>query len=178
MKTERNWEAIRQAYETGEAGLGALAKKNGIPATTLYARARREGWCVQQAEAPLSSARDCVDLLLRAVRESLNCDDALQSTCQVKCKSKQDGPDGPVERNWTEEEPTGRLDIGKVREYAVVLDDLISLKRDLYDLPNGTETERRKLAREKLEMARQKLAPAQPQALQVLFTDEAADWAE
>lgn len=178
MKSERSFNEIRQAYASGAGSICALAKKHGIPATTLYARAKREHWQPPQEAASLEQARECVDLLLCAVRRSLDRDGALQSTCPVKCKSKQDSPDGPVERSWTDEQPTGQLDIGKVREYAVVLDDLISLKRDLYDLPNGTEAERRRLAREKLEMARQKYAPTQAQSLQVLFTDEAADWAE
>lgn len=177
MKNTRNWEQLKAEYLAGER-LRQLAETYGIPYGTVRARASREGWNreKQDAEAaePLAPARACVDVLLTAVHQALSQETALCATRQVKCKEK----DGTVDRNWTEEETTGEIDIGKVKEYTAVLDNLICLKRDLYDLPNGAEAERRQLAREKLEMTKQKLSPQQAPTLQVLFTEEAADWAE
>lgn len=127
---------------------------------------------------PLAAAQQCVEQLLLAVQQALGEQTALQTTRQIKCKSKQDSPSGPVERNWMEEEPTGTVDIGKVKEFTAVLEDLVSLKRNLFDLPTGEERERRKLAREKFALSKQKQElPEQPQ-LQVIFSEETEDWAQ
>ena len=179
--TEEQSAALKAAYRENKESLRSLAKRFDIPESTLRARAAREHWQRRASEhkpqtEPLAAARSCVDRLLAAVQEALEQETALQSTRQVKCKSKAaDGADG-IDRNWTEEEPTGDLDIGKVKEFAAVLDGLISLKRDLYDLPTGAEAERRQLAREKLEMARQKLEPTEAAPLRVLFSGETEDW--
>ena len=173
--TEEQSAALKAAYRENKESLRSLAKRFDIPESTLRARAAREHWQRKTQTEPLEAARSCVDRLLTAVQMALEQETALQSTRQVKCKSKADGASG-IDRNWTEEEPTGELDIGKVKEYAAVLDGLISLKRDLYDLPTGAEAERRQLAREKLEMARQKLAPAETPPLRVLFSEDTEDW--
>lgn len=149
-------------------------EKEEKPAAACVRRRRKK----KETAEPLAPARECVDILLTAVQQALSQKTALCATRQVKCKCKTDGPDGPTDRNWTEEEATGEIDIGKVKEFSAVLDNLICLKRDLYDLPNGAEAERRQLAREKLEMTKQKLIPQEAPPLQVLFSDEAADWAE
>lgn len=173
MTNTEPWTAVRNAYREGKESLRSLARQYGIPESTLRARAAREHWERRSAEQePLAAARSCVDRLLTAVQEALTRETALQSTRQVKCKCKEDGMD----RNWTEEEPTGELDVGKVKEFTAVLDGLISLKRDLYDLPNGAEAERRQLAKEKLEMAKQKLTPPEQLPLQVLFSEDAENW--
>ena len=166
------------AYERGTESLRQLAKRYDIPPGTVCAKASREHWQKQDTAQPLAAAQQCVEQLLTAVQQALGKTDALQTTQQVKCKCKTDSPDGPVERSWVEEQPTGTADIGKSREFTAVLEDLVALKRDLFDLPTGTEAERRLLAREKLEMAKQKLEPAAVPQLQVLFSDEAAEWAE
>lgn len=132
----------------------------------------------RRKEKALAPARDCVDLLLCAVQKALQDPAALQQTHTLKCKRKQDGPDGPIEQNWTEEEPTGKIDIGKIKDFTAVLDSLVCLKRDLYDLPNGADAERRKLAREKLELTRQRFAGTDAQALEVHFSEEALEWSE
>lgn len=183
MTEERNWEQVKTVYLSGTESLRALAERFGIPAGTLCARAAREKWSAEkqhstQTAEPLAAARDCVDRLLAAVQQALNEETALQATRQIKCKSKADGPDGVIDRNWVEQEPSGAIDIGRVKEFASVLEELISLKRDLYDLPTGAEAERRQLAKEKLEMAKQKLTPAQLPQLQVLFSDKTLAWAE
>lgn len=176
--TEEQSAALKAAYLENKESLRSLARRFGIPESTLRAKAAREHWQRKAGKTqpePLAAARSCVDRLLAAVQEALEQETALQSTRQVKCKSKADGASG-IDRNWTEEEPTGELDIGKVKEFAAVLDGLISLKRDLYDLPTGAEAERRQLAREKMEMARQKLIPAETPPLRVLFSEDAEDW--
>lgn len=132
----------------------------------------------RKKDTVLKPARDCVDRLLCAVQAALQEPAALQMTRTVKCKRKQDSPDGPTEQNWTEEAPTGAADIGKIKEYAAVLDSLIRMERDLYDLPNGSEAERRQLAKEKMELTKQKLAGADAQALEVHFSEEALAWSE
>ncbi len=132
----------------------------------------------RRREKQLALARDCVDLLLCAVQEALQDPAALQMTQTVKCKRKQDGPDGPTEQNWSEEAPTGKIDVGKIKEFTAVLDSLVCLKRDLYDLPNGADAERRKLAQEKMDLARQKFAGTDTHALEVHFSEEALEWAE
>ncbi len=132
----------------------------------------------RRKEKQLAPARDCVDLLLCAVQEALKDPAALQMTQTVKCKRKQDGPDGPTEQNWTEEAPTGKIDVDKIKEFTAVLGSLVGLKRDLYDLPNGADAERRQLAKEKMELTRQKLSGSDANALEVHFSEEALEWSE
>lgn len=127
----------------------------------------------KKKDEPLGSAKDCVELLFDALRQALHDEGTLQSTRQVKCKQK---PEGEPERSWTEEEPTGKVDIGRLKDCTAVLDDLIAIKRGLYDLPTGEEAERREQAKQKLALSMQK--EAQPDTvLQVCFSDEAAQWA-
>ena len=176
-----NWALIKNDYEQGAESLRQLAKRYGVPSGTVCARAAKESWrkqVKQQPEPPLASAQRCVEQLLAAVQQALRKKEALQTTQQVKCKCKTDSNDGPVERSWVEEQPTGTMDIEKIRDFTAVLEHLVALKRDLFDLPTGTEAERRQLAREKLEMAKQKLEPNTAPQLRVLFTDEALEWAD
>lgn len=186
MAEKRNWQEIKAAYLAGTDTLQAVAKAYGVPAGTMSARAAREKWRTQKQQTKqspthaqlLAPARNCVDLLLHAVEQALKEKTALQTSRQVKCKKKTDGPDGTVDQNWTEIEPTGETDIGKIKEFATVLDALIAIKRDLYDLPTGAEAERRQMAREKLKLAQQKQLPSELPQIQVLFSDEAGSWAE
>ena len=70
---ERDWRAIAAEYAAGRGSLGALAKKHGIPPSTLRAHARREGWSAPCAERKpalsqtggTAAARDKEEELLR-----------------------------------------------------------------------------------------------------------------
>ena len=45
------WEQIKTAFATGSVGLRELARNMGIPAGTILARAKREGWTQQVKDA-------------------------------------------------------------------------------------------------------------------------------
>lgn len=180
MTDTRNWPEIKAAYLAGGQTVKQLAARFDLPTGTIYARAKREHWKTEQKtqEGQLQQARECVDLLLTALQQALRGGEALQSTRQVKCKGKTETPEGMIDRNWVEEEATGEIDIGRIKDFTVTLDSLVSLKRDLYDLPTGAEAERRMLAKEKLEMARQKMLPTEAPPLQVVFSDELLAWSD
>lgn len=127
----------------------------------------------KEKDEPLCAAKDCVELLFAALQKALHDEHTLQATRQVKCKEK---TDGAAERSWTEDEPTGKVDIGRLKDCTAVLDDLIAIKRGLYDLPTGEEAERREQARQKLALSMQKQTEENT-TLQVCFSDEAAEWA-
>jgi uncharacterized protein YjcR len=52
------WQQIKTAYATGSVGLRELARNMGIPAGTILARSKREGWSKQVKDAKALAKRD------------------------------------------------------------------------------------------------------------------------
>lgn len=43
-KTEIDWPRVARAFQVGIVPVSEIARKHGVSASTIYARARREGW--------------------------------------------------------------------------------------------------------------------------------------
>ena len=58
---DRDWAAIASEYIEGKDGLRTLAERHGIPAGTLFDRARRELWAMQRRERHAERRREAAE---------------------------------------------------------------------------------------------------------------------
>ena len=130
-----DWEEMRQDYSRGSS-IGALARKWGIPESTLRKRAKREGWKrdgqetktgpVQKDEQQAlrlyrvdSLADGMLTCLERAVAEL----DAVTRTVREKVK-KEDGTDVITDYDQVIPGERGLIDRGGLKQLTGVLKDL------------------------------------------------------
>lgn len=106
-----DWTEMRRLYQQGGITYKELARRCGVPLSTIYRHIREEN-SDQRSGNDLSAAADC---LTRAVFK------ALGDTRQFYIPAK------------TGEDGTEKLDIKSVKEMTAVLRDLASLRQTLRD---------------------------------------------
>lgn len=162
-----DWEKIREEYVVGQCGYRALAEKHGISLHALEKAGRRGKWVDARKEraraqgAPegragperggeeekkkLAALREAVDNLA----ESINC--ILGDRERFKRYIVDESPDGEdVEKEFA------KLDTRTIRDLTSTLKDLVPITRNLYDLPTTQERSAMHIARERLQVYKQK----------------------
>lgn len=144
-KKDYDWNTIRTTYITGTDSYSALSKKFNVSITTITKRGKTEGW--------VNERKIYQKKLISKVREK-----TVNSAASkiFKLQNVTDNLVGKMEKmseRFDVEESSARdiLDLTKaVRELTTAI-------RDLHDLPTAAEKEAQKIARERLQLEKERI---------------------
>ena len=156
--SDKKWVKIRNEYVTSDIGYRALAARHGVPLTTLALRAKQEKWPE-----------------LRTTHTTAVTTELLQKTheFQVKQKSEhlvklQKSADKLVDiacAVMDDEESCkdqyGRYDPRRLRDLSSAVRELLTITRNVYDLPSIQEQSAMDIAAERLKLEQRKVEQAE-----------------
>ena len=203
-----NWESIKVEYITTDISLRKLAKKYDIPQSNINRRCSNEKWVEQREQYKSKVTAKTVEK--SANRESSRLARLMDTTSKaidVAVKAFGD-PDQfnryivekreryglPVhigddetgdaalisERTWSEEQIFAKVDTRALKDLTAVLKDLTGLMRDFYNLPTPAQEEAQRIAKERLELDKQKADAAKNDMNEIEITFDAGpeEWNE
>ena len=168
-----DWIKIKTEYVTTNATYQQLADKNGVAYTTIAKYAKLDNWIeerdkykietthklinrcmtkeVKNEADKLERMRESADKLSEMINKSLNDTDQFnRHIVQTKKKSGQ-------EEEWDSEERIyKKLDTRAIKDMTSAMKDLTSMLRNVYDLQTIQEIEANRIAKEKLQLDREK----------------------
>lgn len=172
-----DWCSVKSAYVTGKKSYAALALEMNISQGAIALRARKEKWGEARAafrnrvvdkvmeERAQTEAMGLVMLLDAAEHMAGALSEALRNEGQLlRSIAHQDDDTSEGEK----------LDTRAICNLTGALKDMTQVLRNLYRLPTQPEAERQKLAREKLELLREKAAVQEDRTLSVTLGEAEA----
>lgn len=161
-----DWRKIRTEYVTGRESYRQLAKRHGLPVSTLSKVAKKEGWPERRRQygdkvaaktEDAMCARTCARELKRLEalqRAAVGISDVLAGVLddpgQFTRYIVSGGDDGMVERTFK------KVDMRAIKDFTVALQTATRTVRDLYGLPGYTDAMAMELAIQRLALDRQK----------------------
>lgn len=174
MATNVKWDEIKTEYITSDISSRDLAKKHGVPYSTLNNRMSRGKWAEQRKQhccnvdamaleksaeqsatriaAALAQENDIVDSFLKMLKDSVDSD------------------------SYTTSE--GKLNVQKVKDAAYAMSKLIELKRLITGVQTVGEEQAYKIASERLNLERKKIENgiSAEKDIKVDFPEEMKEW--
>lgn len=201
---EVNWEDIKTEYITTDTSHRKLAKKYGVPLTTISHRSITESWVekrnqykskVEAKTLEKSSTRDAnrlarlmdtttkaIDVAVKAFEDESQFNRYLIDRKEAYASPliDEDGEAAISERSWTEEKIFAKVDTKALKDLTAVLKDLTGLMRDFYNIPTPAQAEAQRIAAERLELDRLKADADRgaPEPVTVIMGGEADEYAD
>lgn len=147
------WEELKLRYFTTETTWRGLSREFEVPLTSLRRVAQREHWEEQKAEYWADVEQTSLNTIKQCNVDKLS---ALSRAADTFA--------GMVEREVNklataaEEDPLKVLNTTSIKDLAAAIKTMVTVIRDLNDMPNASETEARMIARRRLEIEEKKLA--------------------
>lgn len=188
-----DWKKIKTEYVTGSMSTRQLAEKYGLGKTIIQQKCTEEGWVkkrkqyrekavekavlkAEEREAERLSkigylAGMAVDVAVKAFK------DEDQFYRYLVSESPAPGMTATVERRFD------KVDTKALRDLTVCIKELTGILRDVYRIPTQAEEESQRIAAERLNLEKQKVAAGQQdtgEEVEVVFTGTAGEegWAE
>ena len=204
-----NWESIKVEYITTDISLRKLAKKYDIPQSNINRRCSNEKWVEQREQYKSKVTAKTVEKSVNRESSRLaRLMDTTSKAIDVAVKAFGDpdqfnryivekrekytfptpgGDDGEEneaalisERQWSEEQIFAKVDTRALKDLTAVLKDLTGLMRDFYNLPTPAQEEAQRIAKERLELDKQKADAAKNDTDEIEITFDAGpeEWNE
>lgn len=202
-----DWEKVRIEYITTDTSQSKLAKKYGLPKSTIAQRSLRESWVEKREQFKskvetktlnktanseanrlarlMETTAKAIDVAVRAFEDDMQFNRYL-----VERREKYAAPDiegdsednakAITERQWTEEQTFRKTDTKALKDITGVLKDLTGLMRDFYNIPTPAQAEAQRIAAERLELEKLKAASADDTVndIEVIFAAGPEEWNE
>jgi hypothetical protein len=174
-----DWEKIRIEYITTDTSQSKLAKKYGLPKSTIAQRSLRESWVEKREQFKskvetktlaktanseanrlarlMETTAKAIDVAVRAFEDDMQFNRYLVER-RVKYATADVDTDEEgnarlvAERQWTEEQVFHKTDTKALKDITGVLKDLTGLMRDFYNIPTPAQAEAQRIAAERLEL--------------------------
>ena len=156
--SEKKWAKIRNEYVTGEMGYRPLAEQHGIPLKTLAHRAKQEKW----PELRRSHIDSVATELLQATHDEqldkqyahlLKLQESADKLVDIAC-AVMDDPESV-------KDTYGRYDPRRLRDLSSAVRELLTITRNVYDLPSIQERSAMDIAAERLKLEQRKVEQAE-----------------
>ena len=147
------WEELKLRYFTTETTWRGLSREFDVPLTSLRRVAQREHWEEQKAQYWAEVEQSSLDTIKQCNVDKLS-----------SLSRAADRFAGMVEREVNklaiaaEEDPHKGLNAASIKDLATAIKTMVTVIRDLNNLPNATETEARSIARRRLALEEKKIA--------------------
>lgn len=164
------WAAAETTYISSAYSLVKVADMYGIPRTTLIRRAKKDGWVEKRDEYKDEISKAAMqDLKTEGIKRLKNITAAACRVEEIALEALEDKEqfyryvmqerhaDGST---TTEEYVLQKLDMNALKGYIKVLMDLISIMRNLYEIPEAEKRVSEEIARARLEIDRAKATAA------------------
>lgn len=168
------WEEVKLRYFTTETTWRGLSREFDVPLTSLRRRAQKEDWAGQKKAYWAEVAQSSLDAVRCANVDKLS---SLSRAADTFA--------GMVEREVNKLAVACELDSEKVlnttaiKDLAAAIKTLVTVIRDLNDIPNASETEARMIARRRLELEEKKAASLDDDGgIEFVIADELEEFAE
>lgn len=202
-----DWEKVRIEYITTDTSQSKLAKKYGLPKSTIAQRSLRESWVEKREQFKskvetktlaktanseanrlarlMETTAKAIDVAVRAFEDDMQFNRYLverrvkYATADVD--TDEEGNSRAVaERQWTEEQVFRKTDTKALKDITGVLKDLTGLMRDFYNIPTPAQAEAQRIAAERLELEKLKAASADDTVndIEVIFAAGPEEWNE
>lgn len=191
------WEAIKAEYVTGDISYRKLAEKHGVSFRTLSDRALKQEW-------PRLRQKHRDDIVRQTVQKTARRESSSLAAKLVKLQSAADSMAGVIDSVFADTEQfkrhiitTGlgmgatevsekvynKVDAKAIRDLTASIKDLVTIVRNLYDLPTVQEQRAMDIAADRLKLEQQKAdlqADAVGDADVVVTFDDAAseEWSK
>lgn len=188
-----DWKKIKTEYVTGRCSYKDLSQKYGVGTTAIYERSRKERWvearkkhreravnkAIRKAEdreaERLSKIGDLAGMAVDVAVKAFKDED--QFYRYLVSESPAPGMTATVERRFD------KVDTKALRDLTVCIKELTGILRDVYRIPTQAEEESQRIAAERLNLERQKVAAGQQDngaEVEVVFTGTAGEegWAD
>lgn len=156
--SEKKWAKIRNEYVTGDIGYRPLAEQHGIPLKTLAKRAKAEKW-PEMRRTHIDSV--ATDMLQQTHDEQVD----RQRTHLLKLQESADKlvtiAGAVMEDENSCKDQYGRYDPRRLRDLASAVRELLTITRNVYDLPSIQEQSAMDIAAERLKLEQRKVEQAE-----------------
>lgn len=145
-----NWPPVKAAYISEEVSYRELARRFGIPYSSVFARGKKEDWGRLRRERQEKLTAEMVDSAReKALKEGMKALAAMQTSSSNLMAS--------IQRITEEVEPTIYTgDSRALSDLAKAMKDLTTVIRNVYGLPTVQEEESMRIAGERLKMEQKK----------------------
>lgn len=162
------WDEIKMEYLTTDTSYRKLANKYGCSDPLIARRGKKEGWYAEK-QGRQKAITDAVSAAAQIDAESV-----VDKLCALR-EAAEAAVDIALERLKAPEQMTGK----EYRSYVAGLKDLNSMLRDFYDIPTPMRREQLAIARERLELDKQRISPDDTDTdMHVTLDGGAEDYAE
>lgn len=157
-QNDKLWREIKHEYVTTETSYRALAKRYGVHLRTLAERAKAEKW----VEARQKHSETIASSMLRAAQQD---EIKRQSQHLIKLQTAADKlvdiASAVMEDEESCKDQYGRYDPRRLRELATSIRELLTITRNVYDLPSIQEQSAMDIAAERLKLEQRKVEQAE-----------------
>lgn len=156
------WDEIKTEYLTTATSYGILASKYGCSKSLIARVARKEGWFQAKTERQ-AAVNQVVDEATRIDTEA----------AVDRLRTLREAAEKAAGIAWNELTMRGESMTSKeYRDYVAGLKDLNVMLRDFYNIPTPAQQEQLAMARQKLELERQRVQPEeQDSEIRVILDD-------
>ena len=162
------WDEIKMEYLTTDTSYRKLAKKYGCSDPLIARRAKKEGWYAEK-----QGRQKAITAAVSAAAQ-IDADTVVNKLCALR-EAAEAAVDIARERLKAPSQMSGQ----DYRSYVAGLKDLNIMLRDFYDIPTPAQREQLAMARERLELEKQRIAPDDTDNdMHVTLDDGAEDYAE
>lgn len=186
MGRKIDWTEAKTRYVTGQEGYRQLAKEYGVSLSTLSKMAKKEGWsearskyrnrvhakAVRKAETKQSQLLSKEIRLLNKIEKHL--DKALSDEFQFNRHIVSEGANGNV---TAEEKLFDKTDMRAMKDAMSIAREAEKMRRSLFGYLTEQEKQQLAMARERLEMDKQKVDYSEGDTeVTIRFSDSAEEW--
>lgn len=156
--SEKKWAKIRNEYVTSDIGYRPLAEQYGIPLKTLAHRAKAEKW----PELRKTHIESVATTLLQQTRdEQVDRQRAHLLKLQESADKLVTIAGAVMEDEDSCKDQYGRYDPRRLRDLASAVRELLTITRNVYDLPSIQEQSAMDIAAERLKLEQRKVDQAE-----------------
>lgn len=186
MSRKLDWTAVKTEYVTGDISYREIAEKYGVSLSTVGKMASKEGWsaerkkhrnnvhkkAVRKAETKQSQLLSKEIRLLNKIEKHL--DKALSDEFQFNRHIVSEGSNGNV---TAEEKLFDKTDMRAMRDAMSIAREAEKMRRSLFGYLTEQEKQQLAMARERLEMDKQKVDYSEGDTeVTIRFSDNADEW--
>lgn len=172
---EVNWDAVKAMYVTTTMSLRDVANQHGLKLHTVEEHSRNDGWVAARmawraraaAEAMDRSIDGEADRLARIIHAANSMSDQIDSVFADPEQFRRHvvvdtvaGDDGS-RSTLTVEKQFRAVNTKAMRDLAAAIKDMTQVMRNLHNLPTQAEQESQRIAAERLELDKRKVAAAE-----------------
>lgn len=155
--SEKKWTRIRSEYMTSEIAYRALAQKYGVPFSALSRRAKAENWPELRRQ---HNDRVATELIQKIQTENVAHQYAHLINLQKSADKLVNLASAVMEDENSCRDQYGRYDPRRLRDLACAVRELLTITRNVYDLPSIQERSSMDIAAERLKLEQRKVEQA------------------